>query len=511
MTSLTIAFPVIVIAVALRAAPLFMGAGSFGVDQWIWRALIGAVRRDRRLPPELPQFLLEEKQYYPPLFMVLMARLPAVVFERYASAVAIFIDMLRLALVMAVVATLTGSALAVGIAGLVYALTPLLVSYNLQLNPRGLAALMLDLMVLALLAFDAGTSGGPWLLMLAALLAGALLMTHKMTTQLLVFLALGAWIASGDWRWLLVLPASVLAALLVSRGYYRNVMLAHIDIVGFWYRNWRWSGSNPILESPVYGEPGFESPTRFYRSGLRAWIRRLAFVIGFNPWVPLVVLLACIEGVAQPFVSLPIQVFAAWSALCLAFALLTTLVPALRCFGQGYLYGYNGAFPASVLMGLLMASDGSFPFLRGGLIVLGVLACMAGLLAFFRAVSRSRTARIDTDLDRAIEALAALPHGAVMCLPQHWHDAVAWKTGKPVTFGGHGYGFRLLQPFFPRLLVPVGELIRQYDVRYLLMLKGYGNARFMADLPAHDCTEFGDYALYRFRGAFPGIATPEPS
>jgi hypothetical protein len=33
-----------------------------------------------------------------------------------------------------------------------------------------------------------------------------------------------------------------------------------------------------------------------------------------------------------------------WFLFSFAFALLTTLVPQLRCFGNGYLYGYNGYF-----------------------------------------------------------------------------------------------------------------------------------------------------------------------
>jgi hypothetical protein len=258
-----------------------------------------------------------------------------------------------------------------------------------------------------------------------------------------------------------------------------------------------------VLESPVYGEPGFESPSRYYRSGWRSWCRRLAFVIGFNPWVPIALALMGVASFTGHVSVLPERAVLAWTLLCLTFALITTLVPALRCLGQGYLYGYNGAFPAAVMLGqlALIANEHPGAYLEGlfqvGLI-LGGIACLAGLAAFFRAMARSRTARIDADLDRAIEALARLPQGAVMCLPQHWHDAVAWRTGKPVLFGGHGYGFKRLEPFFPRVLVPVRQLMGQYDIRYLLTLEGYCNARFMADLPAHERTEFGRYVLCRF-------------
>lgn len=85
-----------------------------------------------------------------------------------------------------------------------------------------------------------------------------------------------------------------------------------------------------------------------------------------------------------------------------------------------------------------------------------------------------------------------------MCLPQHWHDVTAYRTGKPVAFGGHGYGFDLLQPVFPRLLIPIKEFISAYKIRYLLLLRGYANDKFLADLPNASIEIFGDYIIYCF-------------
>ena len=133
-------------------------------------------------------------------------------------------------------------------------------------------------------------------------------------------------------------------------------------------------------------------------------------------------------------------------------------------------------------------------------VALTVLACLLGLAAFFRTLRTSRTLKVDTRLDAAIERLATLPKGAVMCFPQHWHDVVAYRAQQPVLFGGHGYGFRHLQCVFPRLLEPVGPLIARHGVKYLLTYEGYCNARFLADLPAADIESFGEYRLYRFGG-----------
>ena len=80
-----------------------------GVDQWFWKAYVEKLRDERKFPPDLPQFLLDEAQWYPPLFPVILARLPRPVFDRHARYLAILIDLLRLGLLVAATRWLSGS------------------------------------------------------------------------------------------------------------------------------------------------------------------------------------------------------------------------------------------------------------------------------------------------------------------------------------------------------------------------------------------------------------------
>ena len=255
----------------------------------------------------------------------------------------------------------------------------------------------------------------------------------------------------GEWRLLLLIPGGMLAAQVVSAGFYRRVLQAHADITRFWYRNWRWSGSNPILESPIYGEPGFESPSKFYRRGLSAWIRRLQFVIGFNPWMITVMLVGGL-GMAHGYAWSGIEAaIFFWLIATFAFGVLTTLAPQLRCFGQGYLYGYNGAFPAAMAWGMTYLVQGheiSWRLIAAA----GMVASGYALFKFFQALRSSRTMKVEEQLERALSRLADLPNGTVMCLPQHWHDVTAYRTGKQVAFGGHGYGFAVAAAGVPATL-----------------------------------------------------------
>lgn len=486
---------VCVFALVLRLLPMRLVPHGGGVDQWFWRVYIERVRQKVEFPPRLDQFQLDEAQWYPPLFPWVLAKLPCAIFERYAGHMAVLLDLTRLLLLMAAGYALGGDWRAAVVGGLVYSLTPVLITYNMQLNPRGLGALFLDAlmlcMVITLLREDF-----PW--WSAAIFGGLVLLTHKMTTQLLVFVALVAGAALLDVRFLLLLVLSVGVALILSAGFYRLVFLAHLDILRFWLHNWRWTGANPVLESPIYGEPGFESPSKFYRSGWRAALRRLSFVIGFNPWMPAVLLIGCILWLEGYAIGQGQFLAFGWLAITFSFSLMTTVLPPLRCLGQGYLYGYNGSFPAALALGL---SWDALVSSRIALLicVATVIASSLALFAFFRTLRNSRTLKVDQDLDQAICRLAELPEGTVMCLPQHWHDVVACRSGKSVAFGGHGYGFQLLQPIFPRLLIPVRQFIQEQNVGYLLLWPAYVNQSFLNDLPAAEIEECGEYRLYSFQ------------
>src|SRR5947207_15366648 len=103
-------------------------------------------------------------------------------------------------------------------AGLIYATIPIQTSYNVQLNPRGLGALMLEI-VLMLLLWYYGFQGQWWVWIPIVVLSGLILLTHKMTTQLFWFIVLGTALIYRKWWLLTLIPGSMLAAFLMSGGF----------------------------------------------------------------------------------------------------------------------------------------------------------------------------------------------------------------------------------------------------------------------------------------------------
>lgn len=485
-------------ALVLRVIPIALSPRGAGIDHWFWKSYVETLRRDRQFPPSLPQYILDEHQWYPPLFPLLLARLPARVFSRQDTLIAIVVDLARMLVLLGVSYWRTRDMSVVAVAGLLYATTPIHVFYNVQLNPRGLAALMLDgLLLLLLLLLD---QEGAWFIWpIVVVMSGLILLTHKMTSQLFWFLVLGTALIYRNWSLLLLIPLSMAAAFAMSRGFYREVLRAHWDIVSFWQRNWRWAGADLIRESPVYGDGQYERPRKLHPSGLRGLLHQSIRLIGFNPAAWVACLLVYDRLWIEPVMIFPTIVLV-WLLLTCLLVCLTTFVPWFKCLGAGYLYLYNATLITSLLIGLTFKQTLS-PQLSL-LFTVGVLLCNCfALLVYYVDFHSNKRARVHPGLEEMIERLRQLPRGVVMCIPANWYEVVAYKTGHPVLWGAHGYGFRKVEPTWPRFLVPVSEILRWYGVRYLLTMEGMLTDRFAADLPPARVESVGEYHLYCFETA----------
>jgi hypothetical protein len=486
-----------VFAVLLRLIPIALAPAGAGVDHWFWKAYVEEYRRSGTFPPSLPQYVLDEHQWYPPIFPLVLATLPTALFDKWDRGVAMAIDLLRMILLIGVAYwQSSGNTTVIVIAGLVYATTPILVSYNIQLNPRGLAALMLEaVLILLLLLFDLHAPA--WLWLVVVVLSSFILLTHKMTTQLFWFMMLGTAVVYRRWEALVLIPASIATALLLSGGFYWKVLRAHWDIVAFWNRNWRWIGADPLRESPIYGDGSYERPEKLHRTGLRGFLWHLSVLFGFNPaaWI------ACLLVYERLWLSSPVLIFPTqllvWLLLPCMFACLTTFVPSLKCFGAGYLYVYNTALQASLLLALAFQYT-KIPHLSTPFVLLALALNVIALAIFYVQFYRNKRGRVHADLSVMLDKLRTLPLGVVMCLPMNWYEVVAYKTKMPVLWGAHGYGFKRIEPTFPRLLIPIGEVFDRYKVRYLLTMNGIIPPNVSAAFPPATVLTSNDYQLYCF-------------
>lgn len=462
-----------------------------GVDQWYWKGYEKAARQQDRIAPDMPLYLLDKAQWYPPLFPWLLIRLPDGWLERNSWWLAIVIDLARMALLVVGVIWIAGNWNAAILAALVYALTPIVITYNTQLNPRGLGAFFLDLIALLVIAIYLGMLPF-WAWLIVSVLAGLLLLTHKMSTQLFWFICVAIAAFTGAWKLVLLVPVSIAMAYALSGGFYAKVLRAHWDIVTFWHRNWPWLQAHPVKESPIYGESSFQSPGKLHQSGWGGFLRHCKYLLAYSPvvWLSFILILWGLRGSHLDPLTAILEV---WVVAVVLFALMTTFVPSLKCLGSGYLYMYNGAFPAAILLGMI-TTEGQM--LARSAFVLTLVLGVGGIAAYLHQLRSSRENLADAQFDALLAYLKSADDGVVMCLPAQPYDSIAYRTGKRVLWGGHGYGFTRLEVVFPRLMKPMAEILADYGVRYLVIKDGYLPERFVQAVGGAEVRHFGPYHLF---------------
>jgi hypothetical protein len=497
MPFIAISLILMAIGLGVRFRPLWTNP-SLGVDHWYWLLCAEDIKRKHKLPAKLPYFMLEiEEQWYPPLFAGFLALLPMRWLKEHGGKISQLVDLLHGFTIFFAVLWFSDSLVIAFLSGLSYIVAWFPLSYNTQLQPRGLANLLLTLIMVGLWFYIDTNSFPIWIGVL--ILSVILLFLHKMTVQMwFVYLfVLGVW--ASDWKIFLLIPVSVLFALVVSKGFYIKMLRAHWDIVSFWHENIKYLGSHQYYESIRYRIEGFAS-TALHQRRWRHQVRKLLSLFKYNAFTLLLPVLAY-HVLSQPQGKLE-EFLWIWLAVTCLWALLTTFVPYFLALGGGHYYLYQTFFPLFSLAGLCI--PGMSFSLQGWLFSfwgIGLVYSFVKWQSYCRTIPVQQTAGIGNDLREVLDYLKALPKDGIFCIPFQLPDGTAYWTRKKVFWGGHSFGFQtLLKPYFPIMREDVRETLKSKPLNYLLFWRGY--LRSLRDIGLEEGRDIrrlvgkGDYELY---------------
>lgn len=495
---------VLLLAGVMARVALVRAGQASAVDQYYWILAAKAYREQRTLPVRLHgKYLMEDDtQSYPPLFGTLLGRMPPGMDGRLLMLV---LELGQLLVLGLIVAAYGGGTMALLLALAAYVAAPILVVYNAQLTPRVLGDFFLSFAMLCQLA-AVFLVQAPWaegvLWGLSALLLVLVIMTHKMTLQLhLVLLPFWAWALDTWFVPLASLAGFCLFVAMVGGKFAAYQFRAHWDIVRFWQRHWPTLGAHQFAHSPLYGDPDKNRGALFHAPGWRGWVKHLRVVLSYAP----------LNGIL-PLYSLATQSWPptwlmVWFFGTYLWVAATLFVPWLKCLGGGHLYVFNAIVPGALYLAGL-ASRGA----AVGWVALGVALTLFSLWMALRVVANRPTAR-NADFDQVLEQLRALPPGRVAVFPLQSAEAVAARTEHSVLWGGHGYGFRNLEGFFPVLTRPLSGYLADHRVNWLLWDSVFwpeGEAKLAQDglIAAPEVREIGRWRLAPV--PLDNIALPDP-
>jgi hypothetical protein len=456
---------------------IFIGAQPGGVDTWYYLAFAEALRLKKRLPVSLPQYLLGDRtESYPIVFPLFLASLSPRWLRAYFWLLSPIIDAVHLLLLYLLAFRLTDSVLAAGTAGLIYAVTPQLISETRNLNGRAFASLLNTVAMLVLLRSIIPGEGplsnllgtaDSGLFIVAVVLVGILYNTHTSTTIAFLVSVATLTVVFSEPRFLLAGLAGLPVAIVLSGGYYLRVLNNHVHAARFWIRNVQYTRAHQIDDSPVFGA---HDRTGRASSGLyRSRLSLLGRVLGENPFIlPMLV------------TPIPQNIWAEhmywWAVAILGWSMLTTFGGPLRILGPGFHYMKVSVFPSAYALAVTVNIQEGAVSVVGLASLIALVASFAALAYFYRLMARretEHTARTPPDLAEAAAHLRSLPGQRVLILPSMYADFVAYNAGKAVVWGGHSGDLRRFEEFYPVLRKPLDYFVEQYRVNYLVLDHAY--------------------------------------
>ena len=467
-----------------------------GCDAYYYLLCAEELRRNRRIPVVLPHYYLldNREQWYPPGFPALLSLFPEKFVKKYYWIVSPVIDCLVLILLYVLTYRITGSILTATIAGFLYSISFPVIFECESLNSRPLAALLLMITMLGLFGFV--LSHGILFLIITLIVGSFLLMTHKMSAQLLYFILPIMSLVFWDSHYILMLLGIVATTFIISKGFFIKVLKGHHDILSFWNRNWKNLGANQVYSSPVYGDEDREDPKRVHQRGIKSFYRQIQY-LGLNVFVVLLIF----PMLHYNQLSLFHKQMLWWGILTYVLAILTMAIPRLRFLGEGAKYLRKAVFPVSYLAVTPFYYEWNVGLYFYPLLILTILAAIGITVWRARLIELSPSwsnPALEGNLASIVRYLKENDEvSAILSIPAHPMDTIAYHCRKKVLWGTHSDNFQAVEPLFPIFRRPLEFFITTYNLSHVLIDTEYVKPDLLRLSPPNMVFSAGNFQVYK--------------
>jgi len=424
----------IAISILLRSY-LLLKYNWVGKDVFYHLLIAKEIRKNKKLPETVNYFIFPEKYNYPPFLHVFLSLFK----EKYHQKLqflSIIFDIVTGILIFIMVMHTFNIWIAI-FSTTLYLITPISIDNSFTLGPRSIANMYMVAALFSLFYFF--NTQIVIFAILAAIFTAFVLLTHRLTTQSLLFVLVSMSFGFKSITPLVIILIGIILAIIFSKGYYVKSAKGHINFIkcmakGFQDRKTRLITPN-ILPNPIQ------------------------FVFNMPILLALPVFSLFYDNIITKY-------FVIWG-------LSIVILSIIWVYGEGYRHIYNAIPPFSIIVSLWILNNTAYHFF---IFIIIISFCFI-LIKFYRLENDVKSYSIISK--EMIDAFNYLKKNGrkddvVLCLPFDIFYAVIYFTGLKVLqmSGGEGKGVLFNRSILLKKVNEgkIEELIKEFNVKWILFI-----------------------------------------
>lgn len=489
-----------VLSLLLQSYPRLLKR-SFGVDVWTRLLEVDAVRQNHhRIPKKLidNQFIIGGYFDYPPIFPILLSYIPKNMLYKIEGFIAPIFDFLQIWIVFFIAYFLTQDLTTSLVAQLLYAVTPIIALENSYLTPRSLGYLNFTLATVPLVFYHFNPI---WQFLVIGLVFSTLIfLTHRFATQSFLFASVFLTFYLHTPVFMEVFLASLVLAIVLTRGYYLRVLKGHLSNIYFWVQNVDYRFAHQIRGN-----------TKLQKKS--DWVAQIyqflqvfspVAVFGLNPWALSGFAIFILPYFVPSLFFFPIlQALAALILFFYFFGVLVLKIKYLMPIGEGQRYMEMTTVPSSVLSAIILFSLQNYvpnTVLWIG-VTFAVIACLVVIVMIqVNGVLKDKNRSLSNELHATFNYINAQPKILrIVCIPHQNTTVTIFHTSAQVLVNVDNPGLLKTMDVYPILKLTLHQLQKKYKLTHALVRTSFVELSELQVKRSQIEFESGDVKLIRLQ------------
>lgn len=470
----------------------------FGVDTWRFLMIADYLRQYKRKPESVPQYIIPTPFAYPPVLITLLSFFPKKALERYQFLISPVIDLINNFIIFNAAYFFTKDFKAAIFAQIIAALTPVIVMEASSLSARIFSHLIFYSSFFSLILFSL-YNNFIWLI-IAAIMLVILFYTHKLALQVYLVGVIALSLFERNPFYLLFFIAVFLSVFFLGGRSYRIILEDHLAVLSYFikYIDLRFAHQ---FRGVLKEKENKDFINKLYSLSFK---NPFVYLLGNNPWLGIFLAISVLNyskltNFVIAFESKGLLKMNIWIFALLVWAFLTLSVKKIRFLGEGNRYIEYAVLPLSIVLGgylSLFWSNFGFMF------ILTFPAFSISLLATIiyiqqKAIVNDKARTLSPDLWKVINYLNSFKKEKLRMafFPNTLGDPIMYFIKAKALLTDGGKGMHELKDLIPVVSKPMSEIIKKYNVNYILIEESYVNINELKLKSYKDIIKFGSYSL----------------